>query len=230
MLDAVSLTGIQAGVARMDVVANTLTNLVTPGFKSARLDQITLQGGGTAVAGRTLDFSQGPVELDGGAFALAIQGDGFFQVDTPLGPRFTRDGGFRVDGSGTLVTADGLPVSPAVHVPPDAQSILVTRGGQVLVLFGDGTFQQVGQVGLSSFANPGGLAQEEGNLFAPTPASGPPRPGSVAEILSGALEGSNSDLAGEGIDAFFARVAVLANLEAQRVQDETVGELIDVLG
>ncbi len=230
MLDAISLTGVQAGVARLEVVANTPANLSRPGFASERLDQVALRGGGTSVAGRSFAFSRGPVELGGEGFVLEIRGDGFFQLDTPRGFRFTRDGGFRVDASGTLVTTDGLPVTPAVQVPSDARSILVTRSGQVLALFSDGTFRQVGQVGLSTFPNPGGLEQEGGNLFAATDASGPPQPGSAAEILSRAFEASPSGLPEDGLEAFFARAGARANMSALRTQDSLIGELLDILG
>lgn len=230
MLDAISLTGVQAGLARFDIVAHNIANRLTPGFKASRLDPVTLRGGGTAVAGRTVDFSPGPLELSGEGVALSIQGDGFFQVVTPRGLRFTRDGGFRVDAAGNLVTSDGLPVTPAVQIPVEAVSILVTRNGQVLALFGNGTFQQVGQVGLAGFPNPGGLLQEEDNLFAATAASGPPLPGAPGEILFGALEGSNANLTEEGIDGAFARASVRANLFALRAEDEILGELLDILG
>jgi len=230
VLDAISLTGVQAGVARLDVVAHAIANLQTPGFKAPGTDQVTLSGGGTAVADSRINFSQGPASLSEEGFSLAIHGEGFFQIDTPRGFRFTRDGAFRLDASGNLVTADGFPVTPAVQIPSDAISFLVTRGGQVLALFGDGSFQQVGQVTLASFPNPGGLLQEGGNLFAPTGASGPPRSGDPAEILFGALEASNADLAGQSIEAFFARAAVQADLVALVTQDEMLGELLDILG
>lgn len=230
MLEGISLTGIQAGLARFDVLADNIANVVTPGFKSSRLDQVTLRGGGTAIAGRQLLVSQGPLELSEEDFALAIQGEGFFQLDTPAGPRFTRAGDFRVDAAGNLVTAQGLPVTPPVRVPTEATSILVTPDGRVLALFADGSTAQVGQVDLASFSNPGGLLQEGGNLFAATPASGPPNPGAPGEILSGALEGSNTDLGIESLQAAFARADVRANLAALRVEDRTLGELIDILG
>jgi len=230
VLDAISLTGVQAGLARFDVAAHNVANLLTPGFKASRLDQVTLRGGGTALSGRTVDFSSGPLELTEEGFALAIQGGGFFQVESPRGARFTRDGAFRVDAAGNLVTSDGLPVTPSVRIPGEAVSILVTRDGQVLALFGDGTFQQVGQVGIADFSNPGGLLQEEGNLFAATAASGPPLPGAAGGILFGALEGSNAGLVAESIDAAFAQASVRANLSALQAEDEILGELLDILG
>lgn len=230
MLEGISLSGVQAGLARLDVAAHNIANLVTPGFKASRLDQVTVRGGGTAVGGRTTFFSQGPVELTEAGFALAIQGDGFFALETPEGPRFTRGGDFRVDAAGNLVTAQGLPVTPPIQVPSGAESILVTRDGRVLLLFGDGTVRQIGRMDLATFLNPGGLLQEGGTLFAPTAASGPALPGAAGVILFGALEGSNTDLAGETIEAALAQADVRANLAALRIQDETLGELLDILG
>ena len=229
MSDSLTVSAVQAGFARLDVVANNVANLVTPGFKPTRTDQVALRAGGVQAGGRVL-FSQGPPQTAEEGFALAIQGDGFFQVETSRGARFTRGGDFQVDAFGTLVTGEGFPILPSIQIPAQAVSILVTRGGQVLALFNDGSFEQVGQVALSVFANPGGLIQEGRTLFAPSAASGPPQPGSTADILFGSLEGSSTDLAGQSVDSVFLEAAVRANLAAHKVEEETTGALLDILG
>lgn len=224
---SISATGVQAAVARFDLLANNIANLTTPGFKTARLDQISLRSGGTAVTGPTIQFSQGPIELTEGGFALAIQGDGFLQLDTPDGPRFTRAGDFRVDASGNLVDPRGILVSPPVQIPSQAESVFVTRDGRVLAILADGSVAMVGQIQTFSIANPGGLLAGGNDLFA---APEPPALLGTSDLVFGALEASTVDLAGEGIDAFLNRALLRANVQALQVQDQTQGALIDILG
>lgn len=226
----ISATGIQAAVTRLDVVSNNLANLTTPGFKPSRVDQISLRGGGTAVSATRLNFSEGAIELNDEGFALAIRGQGFFQLDSPAGLRFTRSGSFHLDAAGNLVNALGLLLSPRVQVPTEAQSIVVTGDGRVLALFGDGTVSQVGQIQTFSFADPGALLAEEGNLFAPGPASGVPELLPSDEVVFGALESSTTDLAGESLSSFLTRAAFEANVAALNVQEDTEGSLLDILG
>ncbi len=228
LADAVSLSGIHSGVFRLGTAAHRIANALTPGFRSSRADQVTLRGGGTTIAGRTLRFSSGPLSPAAG-FSLAIQGEGFFQIRTPQGPQLARSGQFHVDGAGDIVTSGGGLLEGAGPVPPGASSILVTGDGRVLAVLPDGSVDQIGSIPLFDVANPGGLLEEEGTLFSAGPASGPPLPGAAGSILFGALEGSNSDLAAELADAAFARASIESNIAVLRTQDEALGDLLDVL-
>jgi flagellar basal-body rod protein FlgG len=229
-MSSVSASGIQAGLFRFSTAANDLANALTPGFRAARADQVDRRGGGTAIGSVTRSFSRGPVALAAGGFALAIQGPGFFRVQTPQGEAFTRAGTFGVDAAGAIVTPDGGVLAGAGTVPADATSILVAQDGRVLAVFPDGSVRQVGEIPLASFGNPGGLEELGASLFAAGPASGPPLPGAAGLVVFGALEGSDVSMAAESAELAFARAGVEANLAAQRAQDETLGELLDILG
>lgn len=227
---AISATGLQAAVTRLDVVANNIANATTTGFKPSRVDQVSLKGGGVSVAGVRIAFSSGPLRRTDAGFALALQGDGFLQLDSPEGLRFTRSGGFHLDAVGNLVSDQGLPLSPPVQVPDSVESILVTGDGRVLAIFGDGAISQVGQVQTVSFANPGGLLAEAGSLFAQGPASGPPELIPADQVLFGALEDSTTDLGVESLDAFLGAAAFRANAAVIKVEDRAEGALLDILG
>lgn len=226
---SLSLAGIQAGLTRLNVASHNIANATTPGFKSSRVDQVSLAGGGTAVGSVRVNFSPGPLSLDEGRFSIALQGDGFFQIQTPQGPRYTRAGSFHVDGAGNLVTSEGYPPAPGFQVPATAESLTVSTDGQVSAV-SEGQVQPLGRLSVVRFANPGGLAQQGGNLFAATAASGAPVADSASSFVFGAMEASNVDLTGEIVGLIVSKASVKANLAALKAQDETLGEIIDLRG
>ena len=104
---------------QMDVIANNVANSNTLGFKGERMvfaQYLTDIGNGekmamVEIAAVVRDFTDGPLQATGNPLDVAIRGEGFFQVETPDGIRYTRSGNFRLDASGALVTSDG-------HAPP----------------------------------------------------------------------------------------------------------------
>lgn len=224
----ISISGVNAGLRRLDAAANNIANATTAGFKRSRVHQVDLQHGGTRSSVQ-VGFQQGPIELSDGAFALGIEGDGFFRVQTPQGERFTRAGSFHVDAAGNLVTSDGFPLQPGFTIPGDAVAVNVTPQGQVSAIFSDGSSQDLGTIDTVRFANPGGLVQEGHSLYAAGPASGPAMPGD-GRIFFGALEGSNVDLTDEMVSLIVSKATVKANLSALKAQDEMLGEVIDLRG
>ena len=106
---------------------------------------------------------------------MAIQGEGFFQVLLPSGvERFTRDGAFRLNADGSLVTMDGNLLSDQVTIPQGASNINVGRDGTVSFTDENGAAQTAGSIQLAKFANPAGLSSEGGNLYSKTVSSGEP--------------------------------------------------------
>lgn len=233
MLFSVSVSGINAGLRRQEVSANNLANLVTPGYKTQRVDQADVAPSGTQVAGIDTLFTAGPLEIDGGFFSLAVLGDGLFRVDTPQGDRFTRAGNFHIDAEGFVVDSEGHRLQPDLQVPSDAKSVVVDANGQVSAVNAQGEVDTIGQIELSRFANPGGLSREGGNLLAATAASGAamgglPNQGSFGSIAFGALEQSNVDLSSEMVGALISRALVRANVASIRTQDEMLGSILDL--
>ena len=158
---------------------------------------------------------------------VAIEGDGFFQVGGPNGAvRYTRDGSFRINAQGQLVTSGGYTLEPAITIPADARSVSIGKDGTVSVFCGSsGTPTSAGQITLVRFANPAGLSSEGGNLLAETPASGSPTTGTAGQdglgtIQQGFLERSNVQMVTELVNLITAQRAYEINSRAIRAGDE----------
>ena len=181
-------TGMEAQQMNLDTIANNLANVNTPGFKSSKIEFQDLLyqkprsagadagggnmvptgieiGNGTRVASTAKDFTQGQLTSTGGNLDLALQGDGFYEVQQPDGTTaYTRDGSFKLNASGQVVTSDGLPVlSGFQSVPVGTTSINVSQNGMVSIQSASGT--QTFQLTLARFANPSGLQSLGGNLY-----------------------------------------------------------------
>ncbi len=227
---SISQSGVEVGLRRFSTTANNIANAMTPGFKAARVSQVDQAGGGTSVGSVQVRYSQGPLELQEGGFSLAVNGEGFFQVETPEGPRFTRAGNFQVDGEGNVVTSQGYPLVPPVQIPAGATGMQVGPDGTVSAVLADGSTQNVGVMNPVRFANPGGLMQEGGSLLSASPASGAPMMGGTGSIFFGAVEGSNVNLTEEMVSMILSKASVRANLAALKTQDEVLGEIVDLRG
>lgn len=239
-------TGMAAQQTRTEVIANNLANVSTTGFKRSRasfedLLYQTVQGPsvvgvpdaetipaiqvgrGTRLSAVDRLHSQGPLEPTGRPLDLALEGEGFFQVELPDGEiAYTRDGGFSISDRGTLVTAEGYAVLPGIPVPPDASGLVISQTGIVSVDGGRFTnLEEIGRIELARFANPSGLEARGQNLHTETAASGAPVLGYAQEdgfgrVLQGNLEGSNVEIVQEMVDMITAMRAYEINSKAIR--------------
>ncbi len=232
----IPLSGLQSALFRQDVTANNIANVVTPGFQAQRADQVDLGGGGSRAASTTTLRGPGALEATGNPIDLAVDGEGFFQVRTAEGgTAYTRAGSFRIDANRNLVTGSGEVVQPAFQVPQDATAIQFTATGQVNALLANGTVQQVGQLQLARFPNSSGLTRRGDSLLEANGASGAaevgdPGQGAFGRVVSGALEGSNVDLAGELVGTRVNALLFRANLRVIRAEDDMLGEALDLKG
>jgi flagellar basal-body rod protein FlgG len=242
-------TGMQAQQLNLDVVANNLANVNTPGFKRSRVDFQDLlyqtmrpagarTGGGEVPTGVQVGhgtrpvatqkiFAQGNFHQTENPLDLVIEGDGFFQLARPDGSlAYTRSGSFKRDSQGQIVSSDGLVLQPAVSIPPDAISVSIGSDGTVSVITGAAAApQQLGQVELARFVNPAGLSAVGRNLFAPTAASGPATTGQPGQqgfgtLGQGFLESSNVSVVEEMVGMIAAQRAFEVNSKAIRTADE----------
>lgn len=192
----------QAGLMReMQVVANNIANSATTGFRQEGVGFSeyvrSIEGGASLSMGqgnvRKTSFEQGSLTQTGGTFDFAIEGDGYFLIETPNGERLTRAGSFAPNGEGDLVTHDGFRVLDAggapVFVPPDARSIAVSPDGTISA---DGAL--VGQIALVAPTNPSGMARQGGVLFS---AEDGFEPSENARVIQGFVEASNVDAIGQ---------------------------------
>lgn len=184
-------------MSQMSVVAQNIANASTTGFRAERvIFAEVLRGTGDgpslsmgAARARQIVQSQGAIEMTGGPFDLAIEGEGFFVVEGEGGPRLTRAGRFLPNEAGDLVTPDGARVLDAGGAP-----LFVPQGAGPVAVGADGTVSAgglpMGQVGVVVPRDPLGLRREAGARF-DAPGGWDPAP--APRVLQGALEGSNVD-------------------------------------
>lgn len=259
-----SATGMKAQELLIDNTANNLANVNTTGFRRARMDFADLvynsmRQPGTAVANAavsptglqigngvravatTKNFVQGSLEQTGNPLDIAIEGDGFFQLQTPGGGgfRYSRAGNFRVDGqSGQLINADGYILNPPITIQQglDISRITVGSDGTVQGVSnnGDGTPITLGQIQLATFLNSAGLSSEGSNLFAETPGSGAAVLGNAntagfGGLRQGSLENSNVEVVTELISLISAQRAYEVNSRAIRAGDEMLSTSANIV-
>jgi flagellar basal-body rod protein FlgG len=249
-------SGMLAQQLNLDNIANNLANANTTGFRRRRLQfqdllyqnlitpgaaetqQTTIPAGlqiglGTKTASDEVIQQQGDLTSTGNPLDLAISGQGFFQVQLPNGEiAYTRAGDLHLDAQGNVVTSDGNPIQPAIAIPPDALSITVGSDGTVSVTEpGQTQAQQVGQIQLAMFPNPGGLNSIGSSLFLATTASGNPivgSPGSsqgLGTIQQGMLEGSNVNVVEEFVNMILAQRSYEANSRVVQAADQMLQNL-----
>lgn len=186
-------------VSQQNRIADQVANGNTVAFKLERdvMSDVSLDGGNagpmafTDIATTTRDNTNGPYQQTERPLDLAIQGDAYFMVETPLGPRYTRAGNFTVDLNGDLVTEQGYrvlgPGGQQTNFAPEDTDISIREDGTVLTGDGEGR----GQVGLFTFDNPMVLERVGSNLYrAPVE----PIISEDARISQGMLEGSNVNM------------------------------------
>lgn len=244
-------SGMVAQQLNLDNVANNLANASTAGFRKRRLQfqdllyqNMIMPGAAssqqtTVVAGLQIGLgsrssasemiqTQGDPDATGNPLDLSIQGNGFFQVQLVNGETaYTRSGTFHPDSDGNLVTADGNPLDPAITIPPDAITVTIGEDGTVSVTQpGQTAAQQVGNIQLAMFTNPGGLNSIGKNLFLATTASGDPIVGTpggaegLGTLQQGVLEQSNVNVVDEFIQMIMAQRSYEANSRVVRAADE----------
>jgi len=194
----VAASGASAQMTALDATANNLANATTPGFKAEQavfqehLAQAMFVGKAqpemryASIAAVAPDLRSGPLQVTQRPLDVAIDGAGYFTVQTPRGERYTRAGGFQLGPAGTLVTAQGYAVldsggSP-IQLPLDGPAAEIGQDGAIRV-----GGEEVGQLGVVNFSEPRGLAKDGDTLFRATPQAGEPEPTSVT-LQGGALE------------------------------------------
>jgi flagellar basal-body rod protein FlgF len=239
----VSLSQQLAAYRAMDVIANNLANVSTPGFKreAAKFEEFVAQmrpseeqKGPQSVsfvkdAGVMRDSSQGNFEQTGATYDLAIQGKGYFAVQTPSGTRYTRDGHFSLDANGNLVTSEGYQVqgdNGAITIAPTDGDINISPDGTISSVV-RGIGNQLGKLKVVDFANDAALTKEGGNLYSTSQAPIAP---THTGLRQGSLEASNVQPVIEISHMIEVMRAYEATATLSKSQEDMMLQAIDKLG
>ncbi|MDH0200032.1 flagellar basal-body rod protein FlgG [Comamonas aquatica] len=251
----IAKTGMSAQQTQMDVVSHNLSNVSTTGYKrqSAVFEDLIYQnlrqvgaqadeqnilptgmhlGLGVRTVATTRNFTQGTPTESGKDLDVAINGDGFFQIQMPDGTTaYTRDGTFSKDANGQLVTAGGYPLLDGITVPQDATKLSISKSGVVSVTVpGNAQPQQIGQLNTASFINPAGLEPIGENLYRESAASGAPQAGTpgtnnLGTVMQGFLESSNVNVVEELVQMIQTQRAYEMNSKAISTSDQMLAKL-----
>jgi flagellar basal-body rod protein FlgG len=243
-------TGLDAQNTQMSVIANNLANTNTTGFKSDRaafqdlmyqnVQQVGAQstqntqystgltlGTGVRIAATEKNYTQGSVLQTASNLDMSITGLGFFQITMPDGTlSYTRDGSFSMDAQGNVVTASGYPLSPAITIPANTQSVSVGTDGTVSVTTAGSTKPTtVGQIQLATFINVQGLQPTGNNLLVESASSGAPQVGTpgttgLGTLQQGSLETSNVNTVTELVNMIQCQRAYEMNSKAISTTDQ----------
>ena len=225
----------QSGLMReMSTVAQNIANISTTGFRREGVvfsEYITRMDAGPSLSmayasARNVDLSQAGVSATGGSFDFAIQGDGFFLVQTPQGERLTRAGSFTPNETGELVTNEGFPLldegGAPVAVPPDAGRVMLAPDGTLSV-----KGVPLARIGLWQPADPLSLTHQAGTLFSAdqmVPSEG------QATILQGYLEDSNVEPVTEIARMIEVQRAYEQGQSFMDAEDQRIRGVIQTLG
>ena len=254
----IAKTGLDAQQTQLDVISNNLANVGTAGFKRSRavfedlLYQTIRQPGaqssqqtqlptgltlGTGVRPVATErvFTQGNLQQTGNNLDVAVNGQGFFQVQLPDGTTaYTRDGSFHLDAQGQLVTSSGYAIQPAITIPSNALTVTVARDGTVTVTQpGQANPTQVGALQLANFINPPGLQSQGENLYVETASSGTPTnntPGTngLGTLSQGYVETSNVNVVEELVSMIQTQRAYEMNSKAIQTSDQMLQKLAQI--
>ena len=246
-------SGMKAQQMNVDNISNNIANVNTAGFKRGRADfqdlfyeQIKLagtqteegnevpvgiqMGHGVGVGSISKIFTQGVLKSTNKSTDLAIEGDGFFEIQLPNGvTAYTRAGNFNIDSTGRLLTPDGYSLIPAITLPSDIniqRDLAVSLDGTEAYRDPDsGESVNIGQISLTSFINPAGLEAIGNNLLVETPASGEARtstPGmdGLGTLKQYYLEFANVQIVDEMVDLIIAQRAYEVNSRSIQASDD----------
>jgi flagellar basal-body rod protein FlgG len=251
----IAKTGMNAQQTQLDVISHNLANVSTTGYKRnnavfedliyQNLRQVGAQsteenqlptglhlGLGVNVVATSRNFTQGTLQQSGNSLDVAINGDGFFQIQLADGTiGYTRDGSFQLDSQGRVVTAEGLPVANGITVPANATSISISEDGIVSATIpGNVQPQQLGSLAMATFVNNAGLEPVGQNMYKESAASGAPQQGTpgtngLGVIRQGFLEQSNVNVVEELVSMIQTQRAYEMNSKAVETSDQMLARL-----
>lgn len=249
-----AVSGAMAQQAKLDTVANNLANVNTPGFKRdgqlfreyltsynkepgavevpripASIESFYAHNGGDKsfvdLDGTFSDLSQGTLRPTGNKLDVALEGDGFFEVATPEGVRYTRAGNFAVDGDGRLVTKQGYPVQRqgGGEFRFTSPNVTISDNGEVFE-----NSESIGRMSLVKVGNRDALLKQGANLFALKENLDPKLAAAIdMKVSQGFLEGSNVNIVREMTDMISATRTFESTQKAIQAYDQMAGKVVN---
>jgi len=251
-------SGMQAQETNIDVISHNIANVNTTGYKRSRAEfqdliyQYLLEPGaptsqstqspsgiqvglGVKTSAVQKMFGQGDLINTENQLDVAIEGDGFFQIEKPDGTQaYSRSGSFQLDLQGNLVTGDGYRVLPGIAIPPNALAVTIGQDGTVSARIPDtAQAQTIGQLTAVRFPNNGGLRAVGRNLYEETSSSGTPVQGIFSQagfgsLQQGFLESSNVSVVEQVVNMITAQRAYEANSKGIQTADDMLQQAINL--
>jgi flagellar basal-body rod protein FlgG len=242
-----SASGMIAQQMNLDVTANNLANVNTTGFKKNRAEFEDLMYQNMKIAGATNQtgnqlpvgmqigmgvrpvsvhklFTQGDFQNTGNQLDIVIEGDGFFRIDRNGEEAYTRNGAFKLNSEGVIVSDNGHPLQPEFTVPAETQNIVITEDGHLTCVDKSGAELAATDIPIYTFVNPAGLKAEGRNLYVATDGSGEavesvPGQNNAGTLAQGFLEMSNVEIVEEMVNMIVGQRAYEANSKSISTAD-----------
>jgi len=247
-------TGMEAQQLNLNAISNNIANVNTTGYKKHKMEFQDLLyqnpravgadagngnvtptgvqlGNGSKIVSSSKVFTQGQLNQTGEKLDVAIEGQGFFEIERPDGTlAYTRDGALKVDANGRFVNSDGYPVRGGFQPLPNSYTDISISPTGAVTVYGPGGILQNYQLNLTRFPNPGGLRALGGNLYEETPGSGAPEIGAAGQgafghLRQSYLETSNVNVVEEMVNMIVAQRAYEINSKAIQTSDEMLSRL-----
>ncbi len=216
--------GMKAQEERMNLVANNMANVTTAGYKK----DVPVFEGYLVKQSKTY-FGEGAFELTDRDLDVALNGPGFFQIETAAGIRYSRNGNFHLNSDGQIVTKDGDPLVGAGYAPEGTKKIIIRQDGLVQAINQDGEEEDIGQVDLVEFDDPNMLIKEGYDFFVPKSPAFEPRPAENTTLEAGYLEKSNVNAVNESVQMIelyriYEALQKIVHTK-QEMDDKAIGQL-----
>ncbi|MGM0509458.1 MAG: flagellar basal-body rod protein FlgG [Fusobacteriota bacterium] len=242
-------SGMLGQETNMDVISNNLSNVDTNGFKKSRVnfEDLVYQtksvagaptgtgsrnpmgfqvGNGSKAVGTQKINTMGEMKTTGNDLDIAIQGRGYFQIEMPDGSTaYTKDGSFKRNSQGELVSSNGHRLQPGIVIPAGTTKVSISSDGNVSVITGNESISEnIGQIETATFLNPSGLSNIGQNYLKPTSASGDPQIGIPGEngfgdLSQNMVEASNVKVVEEMVNMIAAQRAYEVNTKSIQSAD-----------
>lgn len=215
---------------RMGYISTNISNYNTNGYKSVRFEQMLDENGYMSGVERT-DFSPGAMQITSRDFDVAIDGMGFIPVTSPTGDvTYTREGSFRVNENGYLITNDGYLVGDGIQLPVNYDNVAIKADGEVEIYSNDGTEREtLGYIPLVNFQNPEGLKKADNNKYYLTAESGEPvLLKNHTRFKQGSIEITNIDVLNEVNSILRLNASMLASFKVMQTINDMYSKTLQL--